>query len=84
MSLTKRVYFEYDDVSEYAANDDGWFDDSFDAQAAYYEDSEHGHAAADEAFDTEQYDEAFAAYLDARRRFQDLKLKGVLPRCCRC
>ena len=25
-------------------------------------------------YDVEAYDEAFAAYLDARRRFQDLKL----------
>ena len=73
-------YFEYDDISEYAANDDGWFDDSFDAQAAYYEDSEHGQPLSDENFDTDQYDDAFAAYLDARRRFQDLKLsRGFYP-----
>ena len=71
-------YFEYDDTSEYAANDDGWFDDSFDAQAAYYEASEQ--PEADETFDTDQYDEAFAAYLDTRRRFQDLKLsRGFYP-----
>ena len=59
-----------DDASFYDAED-------FDAGAAYYE--------ADEtedpiAFDVADYDEAFAAYTDARRRFNELKLsRGYLP-----
>ena len=59
--------------------DGGWADEPhFDAQAAYYEASET--EFVDEEFDVDTYDEAYAAYLDARRRFQDLKLsRGFLP-----
>ena len=52
----------------------------FDNDAVYYQDDA---AEADDApadFDVEQFDQAYAAYLDARKRFTDLKLaRGFLP-----
>ena len=62
-----------DDEENY---DDQWWE-SFDADAAYYQEEpdEHEHE-----FDTEEYDEAYASYVDARKRFNDLKLsRGFLP-----
>ena len=76
-------YYEYDpdtyDQSE--ALDESWTEDQFDSQAAYYEDDYTGdNDTAFEELDVDTYDEAYAAYLDARRRFQDLKLsRGFLP-----
>ena len=62
------------------AADDCWVDDSqFDADAAYYENDEYD-AVVDGEYDVEAYDEAYTAYLDAHRRFQDLKLScGFYP-----
>ena len=60
--------------------DDGtsfYEDDDFDAGAGYYEDDEPEDPVP---FDLSDYDEAFAAYTDARRRFNELKLaRGYLP-----
>ena len=60
--------------------DDGtsfYEDDDFDAGAGYYEDDEPEDPVP---FDVSDYDEAFAAYTDARRRFNELKLaRGYLP-----
>ena len=74
------AYVEYEYDPEYMAADDSWVDDSqFDANAAYYENAEYD-VVEDAEYDVEAYDEAYAAYLDARRRFQDLKLsRGFYP-----
>ena len=74
------AYVEYEYDPEYMAADDSWVDDSqVDADAAYYENAEYD-ATEDAEYDVEAYDEAYAAYLDARRRFQDLKLsRGFYP-----
>ena len=56
--------------------DDSWWE-SFDADAAYYQEEpdEHGHG-----IDPEEYDEAYASYVDAHKCFNDLKLsRGFLP-----
>ena len=77
----ENVFYEEEDADDYMSSfDDGWTDEPhFDAQAAYYENSEYDMDEHD-GFDVETYDEAYAAYLDARRRFQDLKLsRGFLP-----
>ena len=63
--------YEYDPVEE------------FDQEAIYYQD-EVGDASPlsqeDQQHQVEEYDEAFAAYVDARRRFNDIKLsRGFLP-----
>ena len=74
-------YYEYDE-NDGEAYDESWVDDNFDADAAYFQEDE---AATEfdmdpDSFDVDTYDQAFAAYLDARRRFQDLKLsRGFLP-----
>ena len=74
------AYYEYDDMDDGVTYDESWADESqFDADAAYYEASEAGPSEGAD-YDVEAYDEAFAAYLDARRRFQDLKLsRGFYP-----
>ena len=74
------AYVEYEYDPGYMAADDSWVDDSqFDADAAYYENAEYD-AVEDAEYDVEAYDEAYAAYFDARRRFQDLKLsRGFYP-----
>ena len=73
------TYEEEDDA--YYMDDDERYDDtwweSFDADAAYYQEE------TDERepdFDPEEFDEAYASYVDARKRFNDLKLsRGFLP-----
>ena len=76
-------YYEYDPdtYDQPEAFDESWTEDQFDSQAAYYEDDYTGdNDTALEELDVDTYDEAYAAYLDARRRFQDLKLsRGFLP-----
>ena len=74
------AYYEYDDMDDGVTYDESWADESqFDADAAYYEASEAGPSEGAD-YDVEAYDEAFAAYLDARRRFQDLKIsRGFYP-----
>ena len=59
---------------------DEWVDDElFDHGAGYF----HGDDQADDwdtSFPVESYDEAYAAYVDARKRFSDLRLsRGFLP-----
>jgi hypothetical protein len=78
--LDDEAYVEYEYDPEYMAADDCWVDDSqFDADAAYYENDEYD-AVVDGEYDVEAYDEAYTAYLDAHRRFQDLKLScGFYP-----
>ena len=73
-------YYEgsaYDEASE---QPDEWVDDElFDHGAGYF----HGDDQADDwdtPFPVESYDEAYAAYVDARKRFSDLRLsRGFLP-----
>ena len=73
-------YYEgsvYDEASE---QPDEWVDDElFDHGAGYF----HGDDQADDwdtPFPVETYDEAYAAYVDARKRFSDLRLsRGFLP-----
>ena len=72
-------YFEYDDDAS-PLDDVPEEEVMFDAEAGYYQ---HDPSAPDtelQEFDVQEYDEAFATYVDARRRFQDLKLsRGFLP-----
>ena len=74
-----RAYFgdEYEDDG----NDGEWGWDQQSNQDAYWEWDDN--ASFDEhspAFDVGSWDEAYAAYLDARKRFNDLKLsRGYLP-----
>ena len=76
-------YYEHDpDAYDQGETfDESWIEDQFDSQAAYYEDDGNGdNDLTIEELDVDTYDEAYAAYLDARRRFQDLKLsRGFLP-----
>ena len=72
------VYYGGDDWGEMLDDDASFFDnDDFDAEAGYYQ----GDDIEDPVpFDVADYDEAFAAYTDARRRFNELKLaRGYLP-----
>ena len=81
-------YSEWADDGAYYGDDgleagyDDWDEAStFDANAAYYQ-YEHEEDAADDSQwqDVDVYDEAYAAYLDARKRFTDLRLsRGYLP-----
>ena len=77
-------YYEGDDGSPsyYGGDDDEWDEaDEFDAQAAYYQYEETNAEPSETALqDVDTYDEVYAAYVDARRRFSDLKLaRGFLP-----
>ena len=78
---------EYEETGFYGGDD--WGDileddaspnyeaDDFDAGAAYYQEEESEDPVP---FDVADYDEAFAVYTDARRRFNELKLaRGYLP-----
>ena len=62
-----------------------WDDPAFDGNAAGYFQEDHYPAVDDEQahvaeFDVDVYDEAYGTYLDARRRFQGLKLRrGFFP-----
>lgn len=69
--------FNTDEVYDYECDDTG----DYEAEFGYYQNDPDGLAAEPvESFDVEAYDEAFAAYLDARKRFSDLKLsRGFLP-----
>lgn len=72
------VYYGGDDWGEMLDDDTSFFDnDDFDAEAGYYQ----GDDIEDPVpFDVADCDEAFAAYTDARRRFNELKLaRGYLP-----
>ena len=67
-----------EDWGELLDDDASFYDnEDFDSGAAYYENDD---AEDPIPFDVADYDEAFAAYTDARRRFNDLKLaRGYLP-----
>ena len=67
-----------EDWGEMLEDDTGFYDDDdFDSGAAYYQEDELENPIP---FDVADYDEAFAAYTDARRRFNELKLaRGYLP-----
>ena len=82
------VYYEYDDDtgyyedSEWTAEQYGdWQDDeNFDYDAIYYQEEEPGGEPLDTPFPVDTYDEAYAAYVDGRKRFSDLRLsRGFLP-----
>lgn len=73
-------YYLEEEYVEETADDLGW-DDS---EAGYYLQGgmdPHDEAAEEEPFfDVQEFDEAYASYIDARRRFQDLKMsRGFLP-----
>ena len=67
-----------EDWGELLDDDASFYDnEDFDSGAAYYENDD---AEDPIPFDVADYDEAFAAYTDARRRFNELKLaRGYLP-----
>eukprot|EP00913_Durusdinium_trenchii_P017004 g15989.t1 len=76
------VYYEADEWGPDDYNPDE--DESFDYDAIYYGEEEptedHGESTEDPYELAEQYDHAYATYLDARQRFQQLKLaRGYLP-----
>ena len=69
MRALVHAYYEHDDMDDGVNYDGSWAEESqFDADAAYYEASDAGKSEwAD--YDVAEYDKAFAAYFDARRRF---------------
>eukprot|EP00913_Durusdinium_trenchii_P003467 g3210.t1 len=73
------TYYEEDDayyMNEEETMDDTWWE-TFDADAAYYQED---YEEPELEFDPGEYDEAYASYVDARKRFNDLKLsRGFLP-----
>ena len=79
--VLEEAYYEYDE--NYEGDDPSWIgDESFDGDAAYFHEDDDAFEGSElgDNFDVESYDMAYAAYLDARRRFQDLKLsRGFLP-----
>ena len=60
---------------------DEWAEDEyFDQEAGYFQENENVSDFADTPFPVDTYDEAYAAYVDARKRFSDLRLsRGFLP-----
>lgn len=82
------VYYEHDDDtgyyedSEWTAEQYGdWQEDeNVDHDAIYYQEEEPGGEPLDTPFPVDTYDEVYAAYVDARKRFSDLRLsRGFLP-----
>ena len=78
-------YYEGND-DEYFGNDEYCYDDGpddygFDQDAVYYQSGDGEiDASTEPPWSVEEYDEAYAAYLDARKRFNDLRLsRGFLP-----
>ena len=75
-------YYEIDD--SYGMNDDWYYQElpDFDQEAIYYQNEDDGETAADSSESpwVEEYDQVYAAYLDARKRFSDLRLsRGFFP-----
>eukprot|EP00913_Durusdinium_trenchii_P010092 g9465.t1 len=71
------TYYEEDDadyMNEEETMDDTWWE-TFDADAAYYQED---YDEPELEFDPGEYHEAYASYVDARKRFNDLKLRFVL------
>ena len=73
-------YYEWDYSPSHHEEADYHEDpDAFDSGAAYYQYDEE-YAEEQPWHDVEQYDQAYAAYLDARKRFNELKVsRGYLP-----
>ena len=64
---------------EYDKHEMEWQDYEFDHQAAYYE-AEDADPVNDFEFDVAEYDSCYASYIDARKRFNDLRMaRGFLP-----
>ena len=64
---------------EYDEHETEWQDYEFDHQAAYYE-AEDADPVNDFEFDVAEYDSCYASYIDARKRFNDLRMaRGFLP-----
>ncbi len=82
--VTDSVYYEgswdnYEDDGTWETEEIYYEEDGnyFDEGAVYYQQLEE--PAADMPY-VEEYDEAYAAYVDARKRFNDIKLaRGYLP-----
>eukprot|EP00435_Cladocopium_sp_Y103_P028540 s5461_g7.t1 len=74
---------EDDDLAFYEYDDGTWEEDGFDEfdnDAAYYQESAHDPIDDDYGYDPEEYDQCFASYIDARRRFNELRMaRGFLP-----
>ena len=74
------AYYEWDDDESYAAGEPWPVEEDFDSQAAYFQTET---VVTEENYpwqDVDSYDAVYAAYLDARKRFSDLKLsRGYLP-----
>ena len=74
-------YYEFDDT--YGTHDDWYYEEpDFDQEAIYYQNEDDGETAADSSESpwVEEYDQVYAAYLDARKRFSDLRLsRGFFP-----
>ena len=76
------VYYEADEWGPEGYNPEE--DEAFDYDAGYYGEEEPNEDPGESTEDpyelAEQYDHAYATYLDARQRFQQLKLaRGYLP-----
>ena len=70
------VYYEYDDA---AWEDDGTYDE-FDSEAVYYQENVADSVMDEDGYDPDEYDECFASFVDARRRFNELRMsRGFLP-----
>ena len=72
----------YYETDELYGNPDGWTDpNDFDQEAIYYQETEAStEADGVEAPWVEEFDQVYATYLDARKRFSDLKLaRGFYP-----
>ena len=74
---------EDDDMAYYEYDDGSWDNDEyadFDADAAYFQESCNDPADDDYGFDPAEYDECFASYMDARKRFNELRMsRGFFP-----
>ena len=71
----------YYEIDETYGNADGWDPNDFDQEAIYFQDNENStEADSSEMPWIEEYDQVYATYLDARKRFSDLKLaRGFYP-----
>ena len=72
----------YYETEELYGNSDGWVDpNEFDQEAIYFQDNENStEADSSEMPWVEEFDQVYATYLDARKRFSDLKLaRGFYP-----
>ena len=72
-----------DDMAYYEYDGNSWDNDEyadFDADAAYFQEPSNDPAEDDFGFDPAEYDECFASYMDARKRFNELRMsRGFFP-----